>query len=285
MIIKIVNRYLEYFISNETKFNEAFDSITDGFTATKDAKAIREMGHFINEMKTCSIPLVSSDSTSWLRGREHFEAAAFLGKPFQFMNVEALNGRLVEHYRILYQEDVLIQESGVESIGDFELYKICNRRHIARWEEELNRSQLLERLNNWFALTAHEEGKHVPLRVVLMYQTAHFKDPGYLDASLDSLDTDAFPTSWDYAKDAFVRRLEFENGPLEEQVCIVTSCFYTCVLFSKHCLYRTKRKQNKTNRSAPTSSFFRSVRRLLRPTEANSSLRRPKNPNKVPFFC
>eukprot|EP01060_Flectonema_neradi_P006182 TRINITY_DN1413_c3_g1_i1.p1 TRINITY_DN1413_c3_g1~~TRINITY_DN1413_c3_g1_i1.p1 ORF type:complete len:386 (+),score=80.86 TRINITY_DN1413_c3_g1_i1:146-1303(+) len=212
-------RYLEYFISGEPKFNEAFDSIADGFTAAKDPQAIREMGHFIHEMRTCSIPLITAHASSWLRGREHMEAAAFLGKPFLFMNVKTLNGRLVDHYRILFQEDVLIQENGgVESLNDFELYKICNRRHIARWEDELTRDQLIGRLNNWWALTAHEEGKHVPLRVILMYQTAHFKDPGFLDETLDSLDTDAFPTSMDYAKDAFVRRLEFENGPLEEQV-------------------------------------------------------------------
>eukprot|EP01064_Diplonema_japonicum_P034556 TRINITY_DN71_c1_g1_i1.p1 TRINITY_DN71_c1_g1~~TRINITY_DN71_c1_g1_i1.p1 ORF type:complete len:392 (+),score=124.49 TRINITY_DN71_c1_g1_i1:59-1234(+) len=213
------SRYLEYYISGEAKYNEAFDSISNGFMGPKDPVAIRKMGQSIMAAGTCSIPYCTSDVSSWLRGQEHYEACAFLGKPFMWINIEALSTRIIDHYKGLYQEDVLIKKEGLASLNDFELYQICNRRLVARWEEELSRAQLEARLQDWFTLTeVTTEDEHVPLRVILCYQAAHFRDVGYLDDHLESLDTDAFSSAQSWAADAFDRRVAFESGPLADQV-------------------------------------------------------------------
>eukprot|EP01059_Diplonema_ambulator_P031485 TRINITY_DN578_c0_g1_i1.p2 TRINITY_DN578_c0_g1~~TRINITY_DN578_c0_g1_i1.p2 ORF type:complete len:392 (+),score=145.11 TRINITY_DN578_c0_g1_i1:48-1223(+) len=213
------SRYLELFIMGETKFNEAYDSISQGFMAPKDPKAIRKMGQFIHKARTTSMMYLTSDVSSWLRGQEHYEANAFLGKPHMFLNLDSLCSRIVDHYKGLYQEDALIKKEGLSSLSDFELYQICNRRLIARWEEELTRAQLETRLQDWMTLTkVTTEEEHVPLRVVLCYQAAHFRDVGYLDDNLESLDTDAFSSVHTWAPDAFERRVAFESGPLADQV-------------------------------------------------------------------
>ncbi|KAJ9458980.1 hypothetical protein DIPPA_30843 [Diplonema papillatum] len=211
-------RFIEYFISNDTKFNEAFDSINNGFMAPKNPEAIREMGLHMHKMGHGPIPFLTSDISSWLRGREMYEVNAFLGKQHFFVDLKAQAQRFVAFYRNLLQEDALIQKEGLSSLNDLELYKICNRRLIARWEEDLTRAQLEARLSDWLTLCTPDNGVFVPIKLLTLYQTAHFKDPGYIDDKLESLDTDAFPTAQSWAADAFERRVEFESGPLSDEV-------------------------------------------------------------------
>jgi len=213
-------RYLEYFIQNEPRFSEAFDSIADGFMAKKDPVLLKKMGQHMAKMHTCSLAHTTSDVSSWQRGREHMEACLFLGLPFTFMSTESLASRVIDHYKMLFQEDVLINKEGVAALSDFELYEICNRRLVARWEEELSREQLEARFADWCTFTSKEEGDEfrVPIRLIIAYQGAHFRDPGFLEESLEDLNEDAFPTAWNLAQNAFERRVAFESGPLAEHV-------------------------------------------------------------------
>eukprot|EP01065_Artemidia_motanka_P050162 TRINITY_DN8517_c0_g1_i1.p1 TRINITY_DN8517_c0_g1~~TRINITY_DN8517_c0_g1_i1.p1 ORF type:complete len:409 (+),score=160.56 TRINITY_DN8517_c0_g1_i1:83-1228(+) len=210
---------LEYWAAMEPKFNEAFDSIGHGFTAKKDAKAIRRFAQFAGKVEGSSLPYVRMDVGGWFRGTDCYQTCAFLGKPIFGVSARAMAARFVEHYRDLYQEDKLIQKEGLSTIDDHELYQICSRRNVARWEEGLNRARLEDRYSKWATLTEVKEGSdYVPLRVVVAYQTAHYRDPGFLDSTLSELDEDAFPAALSWPNDAFQRRLEFENGPLADQV-------------------------------------------------------------------
>eukprot|EP01061_Rhynchopus_euleeides_P031039 TRINITY_DN51434_c0_g1_i1.p2 TRINITY_DN51434_c0_g1~~TRINITY_DN51434_c0_g1_i1.p2 ORF type:complete len:401 (+),score=184.74 TRINITY_DN51434_c0_g1_i1:45-1205(+) len=213
-----LTRLLEFFLNGEAKHNEAFDSIANGFTALKDPKAIRKMGQAIAKQETCPLSYMTADLSSWQRDREFLDVHNFLGFSHMLHTTEAMTSRLVNHYRHLLQEDVLVKKD-VASLTDFELYKLANRRLVARWEEDLNRQQLLSRLGDWWTLTEIKEGEEkVPLRVIVAYQTAFFRDPGFLDQTLESLDTDAFPSGHSWAANAFERRVAFETGPLADHV-------------------------------------------------------------------
>jgi len=214
------SRYLEFYIANEARFSEAFDSVADGFTAKKDPATLKKMGQHIAKAHTCSLNHVTADVSSWQRGREHMEACNFLGLPFTFLSTEALTTRIIDHYKMLFQEDVLVQKEGVASLSDFELYEICNRRLVARWEEELSREALEARFADWCTFTSKTEADEfrVPIRLIVCYQASFFRDPGFLEETLDELNEDSFPTSWNLAQDAFERRVAFESGPLADQV-------------------------------------------------------------------
>eukprot|EP01063_Lacrimia_lanifica_P015188 TRINITY_DN22006_c0_g1_i1.p1 TRINITY_DN22006_c0_g1~~TRINITY_DN22006_c0_g1_i1.p1 ORF type:complete len:392 (+),score=168.82 TRINITY_DN22006_c0_g1_i1:45-1220(+) len=214
------SRFLEFFISNEAKYSDVFDSIADGFGANKDPVALKKMGQFIAKQHTCSLGMVTADVSSWHRGREHMDASNFLGLPFTFLSAEALSSRVIDHYKMLYQEDALINKEGVASLSDYELYEVCNRRLIARFEEELSRATLEARLADWMTFTGKGENDEfrTPIRLVLCYQASYFRDPGFLEEDLSSLDKDSFPTAWNWAQNSFERRVEFESGPLADQV-------------------------------------------------------------------
>jgi len=213
-------RYLEYYINTEAKFSDVFDTIADGFAAKKDPVALKKLGQFVAKAHTCPLSHVTADPSSFQRGREHLDASNFLGLPFTFLTQEALTTRLIDHYKFLLQEDVLIRKEGVASLGDYDLYEIANRRLVARFEEELSRAQLEARLSDWFTFTTKSEGEdlRVPIRLIIAYQASFFRDPGFLEESLESLDGEAFPTAWNWAQNAFERRVEFESGPLAHEV-------------------------------------------------------------------
>ena len=215
------HRYLEFYLNGEASHNEAFDSIANGFASPKNIAAIRKLGQAVSKQGSSSMMFSSSDISSWKRDREHYHFAAFMGHPFALHSNETLVSRTLAHFRNLFQEDALIKKEGVASLTDLELYQACSARKVARWEEELNRTQLEARLQDWFTLTERKAGEPVvPLRVIVMYQTSLFRDPGYLDQTLEDLDKDIYNSSFAYAADAFERRVEFETGPYAEHVCL-----------------------------------------------------------------
>lgn len=210
---------LEYWAALDPKYNEAFDSISDGFRGKKDVKAIRRFAQYVGKVGTCSQHNVRADVGGWYRSNDHQYTSCFLGLPYTFYSAKSLSGRLIEKYRALYQEDKLIQKEGLNSLSDFELYRICNRRLVARWEEDLNRQQLEARYGDWATLTEVKAGSdYVPIRAVVLYQTSFFRDPGFLDERIETLDEDVWPEKFSWAKDAFERRVEFESGALRHQV-------------------------------------------------------------------
>jgi len=210
---------LEHWAAMDPKYNEAFDSISDGFRGKKDAKAIRKFAQYVGKVGTCSQHLVRADVGGWFRSNDHQYTSCFLGLPYTFYSVKALSGRLVEKYRALYQEDKLIQKEGLNALSDFELYRICNRRLVARWEEDLNRQQLEARYGDWATFTEVKAGSdYVPIRAVVLYQTSFFRDPGFLDERIETLDEDVWPEHFSWAKDCFERRIDFEQGALRHQV-------------------------------------------------------------------
>ena len=251
-------RFLEYFVSDDARLNEAYDSITHGFTLPKDAAAIRKMGQHVSKKSTCALQFVTSEIGSWHRDQEHYDACAFLGKPFLFHSTESLVSKTIEHYRNLFQEDALIKKEGVASLSDFELYRIANRRLIARWEEELTRAQLEARLADWFTVTEVKEGEEkVPLRVIIAFQASYFRDPGFLEESLEILDQPGFASPLTWAKDAFERRVEFETGADAEAVCVspppplhsLFLCLHKAFLATQT---KSTTQQNQTTHTTPT---------------------------------
>lgn len=247
----------------------AYESIyrIDMKNVPKDGNALRAWAHEMGRMNWGGMFWFRHDLPGWMRGTCQYATNAFYGKPHWATQGYTSTGSILKTIRDHMQEDKLIkkefdailasaglsaapgagsspQEQGeyaakvqakwTEYIPDFEFYDMCNRRLIARWEENLSREELDHRYKLWCTLTEYPVGKgkfvssqvtghgqgndYIPIRCIVLFQTSFFRDPGFIEDTLESLDDDVFPDAWAWSKECVDRRLEFENGPLSLQV-------------------------------------------------------------------
>eukprot|EP00744_Colponema_vietnamica_P000099 GILI01000191.1.p1 GENE.GILI01000191.1~~GILI01000191.1.p1 ORF type:complete len:512 (-),score=222.25 GILI01000191.1:142-1677(-) len=130
--------------------------------------------------------------------------------------------RIKDYWDLTWNEDyMVISQKSLESLSDEELYDYANRRFLAPYDKELTREQLLERVNDYFTFLGAEfveNGKAPNILITSAYCLGYYNDPAYLVEDIAELEKDDFEHLASWPKDAFLRRLEFENGPLRDQV-------------------------------------------------------------------
>lgn len=130
--------------------------------------------------------------------------------------------RVKDYWNLIFNEDhMTITQNLLESMSDEELQDFAWRRFLAPLDKGLSREQLLSRVRDYFDFLGDEfvaDGTTPNLIILTNYVMGFYNDPAFLEEDFASLDENDFEYMASYGKDAFLRRLEFENGPLRDQV-------------------------------------------------------------------
>ncbi|CBH14967.1 uncharacterized protein TEOVI_000364200 [Trypanosoma equiperdum] len=130
--------------------------------------------------------------------------------------------RVRDYWNLAWCEDYMVITQRLhESMTDEELYDYAWRRYLAPYDKNLNREQLMERVEDYFEFLGPDfvaHGKAPNLVILTNYVLGYYNDPAYLEGDISELDKNDYDHLASWGKDAFLRRLEFENGPLRDQV-------------------------------------------------------------------
>lgn len=130
--------------------------------------------------------------------------------------------RVRDYWNLAWCEDyMVITQKLHEKMSDQELYDYAWRRFLAPYDKKLTREQVMERVEDYFAFLGPEfveTGKAPNLVILTNYVMGYYNDPAYLEEDIAELDKNDYDHLASWGKDAFLRRLEFENGPLRDQV-------------------------------------------------------------------
>lgn len=130
--------------------------------------------------------------------------------------------RVKDYWNLIFNEDYMTIKSKLhESMSDAELYDYAWRRFLTPYDKQLSREQVMQRVNDYFAFLGDEfvaDGTTPNLIILTNYVMGYYNDPAFLEEDFASLEGNDFEYMASYGKDAFLRRLEFENGPLRDQV-------------------------------------------------------------------
>jgi len=135
-----------------------------------------------------------------------------------------LQTRIRDYWELLWNEDymVITTPGALEALGEEQLFDYAWRRFLAPVDKNLTKEQILGRVKDYFAFletTKFSETTQAPnIFVTISYCLAYYNDPAYLTGDISELDGDDYAHLQGWGRDAFLRRLEFENGPLRDQV-------------------------------------------------------------------
>lgn len=195
------------------KLERAWEELWEKNDVRRDPKITREVGELydpflqFHEMKR---------TTGRLLGRS-------MGIPtFPMWSKICIGTRIKDYWDLIWNEDyMVISQKLVDTLSDEELYDFAWRRFLAPYDKELSREQLLERVNDYFTFLGAEfveSGKAPNIFMTSAYCLGYYNEPAYLIEDISELDKNDFEHLANWPKDAFLRRLEFENGPLRDQV-------------------------------------------------------------------
>jgi len=129
--------------------------------------------------------------------------------------------RVRDIFEVIWTEDVMVIKQGLaEKMTDDELFCYCWRRWMAPADKNLTRAQLLERVADYHKMLGPSilKGDHPGVIGTYMYLIGYYNDPAFQTAEFDDLEKDDFANLQNWSRDLFMKRLEFENGPLRDQV-------------------------------------------------------------------
>lgn len=195
------------------KFERAWEEMWEKNDVRRDPKIARDAA----EMYDSFIQLHEMRRvTGRLLGRA-------MGIPtFPLWSKICIGTRIRDYWQLAWNEDyIVISQKLHETMSDEELYDYAWRRYLAPYDKELTREQLLERVADYHTFLGDEfvqTGKAPNIFMTTSYCLGYYNEPAYLVEDIAELDANDFEHLASWPKDAFLRRLEFENGPLRDQV-------------------------------------------------------------------
>jgi hypothetical protein len=133
-----------------------------------------------------------------------------------------LQARIKDYWEAAWNEDHMVISGKLhEAMSTEDLYDYAWRRYLAPYDKDLSRDELLNRVNDYHTFLGAEfvaEGKAPNIFLTVSYCLGNYNEPAYLDMDVAELETNDFDNLATWTKDAFIQRMEFENGPLRDQV-------------------------------------------------------------------
>ncbi|KPA78354.1 putative mitochondrial hypothetical protein [Leptomonas pyrrhocoris] len=130
--------------------------------------------------------------------------------------------RVKDYWNLAFNEDYMVITQRLhEQMSDEDLYDYAWRRFLAPYDKNLSRDEVMTRVSDYHEFLGPkfvEEGKAPNLIILTNYCMGYYNDPAYLEEDIAELEGNDYEYMAHYGKDAFLRRLEFENGPLRDQV-------------------------------------------------------------------
>lgn len=130
--------------------------------------------------------------------------------------------RLRDYWNLIWNEDYMVIKGNLlAGMSDEELQDFAWRRYLSPYDKNLNREQVMQRITDYHSFLGDEFVAHQTtpnLMSLACWCLGHYYDPAYLVEDISELDKNDYDHLKSWSQDVFLRRLEFENGPLRDQV-------------------------------------------------------------------
>lgn len=205
---------LEMHVDIPEKYHAGWEEIFQKNDVRRDPALVRQTDEFMNHYQQFS--LLSRKQIRAVARAMNFPTYPTFGKI-------CLQKRVADYWELAWNEDyiVLTTENALADMSDDELFDYAWRRFLTPYDKNLSREQVLERVADYHKFLGAEfvsEAKQPNLFQTIGYVFGHYDEPGYLENDFAELEQNDYEHLSYWAKDTFIKRLEFENGPLRDQV-------------------------------------------------------------------
>lgn len=207
--------WVEHSIPVPEKFAHGWEElVNERNNVRRDATAIAGVSELYDKYQTFP----------WIRRQQARMIGRAMGmSTFPTWSKICLQTRIKDYWELAWNEDYMVMSQNLlNGMSDEELYDYAWRRYLAPYDKNLNREQLLERINDYHVVVGGDKfvqtGQANNIFVVTAYCFSHYFEPAYLEGDIAELDGNDFTNISQWGKDVYLQRLEFENGPLRDQV-------------------------------------------------------------------
>lgn len=205
---------LEMHIDIPEKYHAGWEEIFQKNDVRRDPAVIRQTDEFMEHYQKFS--LLSRKQIRAIARAMNFPTYPTFGKI-------CLQKRVADYWELAWNEDyiVLTTPNALADLSDDDLFDYAWRRFLTPYDKNLTREQVLDRVADYHKFLGPDfvsEGKQPNLFQTIGYVFGYYDEPGYLENDFAELEQNDYEHLSYWAKDTFVKRLEFENGPLRDQV-------------------------------------------------------------------
>ena len=132
-------------------------------------------------------------------------------------------GRIRDYWELVFNEDYMVMQPGaLEKMTEEGLFDYAWRRFLAPVDKNLTHEEVLRRVRDYHTFLGGEKfldsTYHPNMFTTLAYCMGYYNEPAFLEGNVEELEENDFDHLKWWGRDLFLRRLEFENGPLRDQV-------------------------------------------------------------------
>lgn len=195
------------------KYHAGWEEIFEKNDVRRDASKVA----FASKMYECVQPFTH------IRRQQARMIGRAMGIPtFPTWSKICLHARIREYWELIFNEDFMVRKQNLlAGMSDDEVQDFAWRRYLAPYDKKLNREQLEERINDYWVVLGADfmtTGQTSNMFLVTSYVFGFYNEPAFLEADISELDGNDFEGMKEFGKDLYLQRLEFENGPLRDQV-------------------------------------------------------------------
>lgn len=207
--------WLEHCAPVPDKFAHGWEELNnERNNVRRDAKAIAELSPMYDCFQTMK----------WVRRTQARAMGRAMGFPtFPTLSKISVMTRIKDYWELAWNEDYMVMKGNLlESMTDEEVQDYAWRRYLSPFDKKLTREQVLERIADYHTVLGGEKfletGEACNIYVLTTFCFQHYFEPAFLEGDISELDGNDFENITQWGKDVYLQRLEFENGPLRDQV-------------------------------------------------------------------
>lgn len=205
--------YLDYHSCPPADKERAWDDMWEKNDIRRDPKSVRVAA----ELYDAFLPM----SSMRRRAARHLARSMVL-PTFPLWAKLCVVNRIRAYWELIWHEDYMVMtEKAHLTMSDEDLQDFAWRRFLAPYDKNLTRAQVTQRVDDYFEVlgeTFLKDGTAPNIHILSAYCLGYYNDPAYLVDDIAELEKNDYDNIASWGKDAFLRRLEFENGPLRDQV-------------------------------------------------------------------
>lgn len=206
---------LESNVEIPEKFHAGWEEIFAKNDVRRDPALIRQTDEFMEHYQQFSM----------LSRKQIRAAARAMNIPtYPTLGKICLQKRVADYWELAWNEDYIVltsEKDSVAKMSDEDLFDYAWRRFLTPYDKNLSREQVEQRVRDYHAFLGAEfvkSGVQPNIFQTIGYVFGFYDDPAYLVGDFAELEGNDYEHLSYWSKDLFMKRLEFENGPLRDQV-------------------------------------------------------------------
>jgi len=207
--------WFNFYINMSEEGGAIFDNLVDKNTVPKDPVQLRRYAESLDMTGVNFIHCRRTQMRSFLR--------ALTAPTTPWWNDVNAQVRLRDFWDLTWNEDYMVVKGQLhKTMSSEDLHDYAWRRFLAPYDQGLSTEQVMDRVEKYHTFLGPNflrEGYTPNIWVCQMYCLGNYHEASYLTEDIKDLENcDDYVHLQTWAKDAFLQRMEFENGPLRDQV-------------------------------------------------------------------